>query len=140
MSEFLTELDCDLKKDSDTIWVLNKPLVYYSSLLKATITAPALFNTDFASVPRVPIFYMMFGDRAHREAVNHDLCFCKDAADFIVFDDGLKHDISFMQANGVFREAMKIRGKSFIVRQGMYLGVVLGGYFSFHKRNVMDKL
>jgi hypothetical protein len=140
MSKFLTGLDCDLKEESDKVWILNSPLEYYSDLLKATITAPATFNTDFASVPRVPVFYMMFGDRAHREAVIHDLLFCKDVSNFVIFDNGLKHDISFMQANGVFREAMKVRKKSFMVRQGMYLGVVLGGYFSFHKRNVMDKL
>jgi hypothetical protein len=140
MSKFLTELDCSLKDNSDNIWVLDKKLVYYSDLLKAIITAPEVFNTDFASVPRVPVIYEMFGDTAHRESVIHDLLFCKNSSDFVVFDDGLKHDISFMQANGVFYEAMVCRGKSYIVRHGMYYGVVAGGYTSFHKRNVMDRL
>jgi Protein of unknown function (DUF1353) len=129
MSKFLTELDCDLKPGSDSIWVVNTPLIYESDIL-GLITVPAQFETDFASVPRVPFIYELFGDKAHREAVIHDYLYRKDSNPVA----------TFMQANNVFYEAMACRGKSFIVRHGMFYGVVIGGYFSYHKMNVMDKI
>lgn len=159
MSKFLTELDCDLKPGSDNIWIINTPLIYQSDLLglitvpkdmEVIVIAPPTFETDFASTPRIPFIYEMFGDRAHREAVIHDYLYRKDS----------KPLVTFMQANNVFFEAMRVRiedrkrsnpekGKlalirtsihEFVVSHGMYWGVVLGGYFSYHKKNVADKL
>ena len=138
MSQFLTELDCELR-DDDCIWVLKKPLVYKSDLV-GIITAPEGFEMDFASVPRLPIIYSLFGDRAHREAVIHDLNYRIDAANFINFKDGIPKEMTFSLANDVFLEGMTCRKKSAIVRYGMYWGVCLGGKSSFHKRKVMDKL
>jgi Protein of unknown function (DUF1353) len=128
MSKFLTELDADLREDSDEIWVVKSPLVYQSDVLQATFTVPAGFQTDFASVPRLPFIYMAFGDRAHREAVLHDYLYRSDSIPVVTFD----------QANKVFYEAMVVRGKSFIVRHCMYWGVCLGGRPSFHVRKVDD--
>lgn len=129
MSEFKTELDAVLKPCSDSIWIINKPLVYNSDLI-GIFMVPEGFETDFASVPRIPIAYMFFGDTAHREAVLHDYLYRIDSEPVV----------TFMQANKVFLEAMKLRGKSFFVRWAMYMGVVAGGYFSYHKRKVKDKL
>ena len=100
MSKFLTELDARLK-DDDRIWLLDSPLVYESDIL-GLITVPAGFETDFASVPRVPIAYTLFGDRAHRESVVHDYLYRIDAVPPATYD----------QANDVFLEAMECRGKS----------------------------
>jgi hypothetical protein len=138
MSEFLTDLDCRLK-DDDCVWVLDSPLKYQSDSL-GLITVPAGFETDFASVPRMPIIYSMYGDRAHREAVIHDLLYRKDAATCVEFKEGLDKNVTLDQANNVFYEAMKCRGKSWIVRHGMYWGVCAGGRFSYHKKNVSDKI
>ena len=138
MSQFLTELDCELR-DDDCIWVIKKPLVYLSDLV-GIITVPEGFETDFASVPRLPIIYSLFGDRAHRESVIHDLNYRIDASDFINFKDGVKREMPFDLANEIFYESMLSRGKSWIVRHGMYWGVCLGGKDCFHKRKVMDKL
>ena len=139
MSEFLTEMDCTSLEDSDKIWRLNKPLIFQSDIL-GKITAPAWFHTDFASVPRIPIFYMLYGGRAHHEGIIHDLLYRRDAADYIEFNEGMKHEVTFSQANQVFFEAMTARHKSFAVKYGMTTGVYIGGWFSFHKRNVMDRL
>ncbi|MFH2076618.1 MAG: DUF1353 domain-containing protein, partial [Pseudomonadota bacterium] len=67
MSKFLTELDARLVKD-DRIWKLDSPLIYESDLL-GLIEVPEGFETDLASVPRVPFVYMLWGGKAHREGV-----------------------------------------------------------------------
>ena len=134
-SEFLTELDFRMKEGSDSIYILDNPLIYYSSYLKSLgldpiVRAEAGFNTDLASVPRVPIIYAMWGGRAHREAVIHDFLFRTDSIP----------EVSFSSANWVFLEAMKARGKPFYIRHPMYLGVSCGSLSYYHKRLVGDKL
>jgi len=126
--EFKTELDARLK-DDDTIWVLDSPLVYYSDIV-GEITVPAGFETDFASVPRVPIAFTLYGNRAHREGVIHDYLFRKDS----------KPLVGFSRANRVFLEAMECRGKPWYVRYPMYSAVCAFSYLCYHKRNVEDKL
>jgi len=81
-------------------------------------------------VPRVPIFYEMWGNRAHREAVLHDYLYRKDS----------KPVVTKAQADSIFLEAMKSTGKSWYLRYPMYLGVVLGGSDAYHKRKVGDVL
>lgn len=124
MSKFLTELD--LRIINDDLWKLDSPLIYESDLLECLIIVPKGFVTDLASVPRVPIAYWFWGGRAHREAVLHDFLFRIDAIP----------EATFMQANGVFLEAMEVRKKRWSIRYPMYFGVVAGGYCSYHKRKV----
>lgn len=126
-SQFLTGLGIRLK--DDCIWILESRLVYYSELLGVEVRVPTGFETDFASVPRVPIAYMFYGGRCHREAVIHDYLYRIDSVPAV----------EFTVANDVFLEAMKSRGKSWGVRYPMYWGVCSGGYFSYHKKSVLDK-
>lgn len=126
---FLTDLDAKLKDGSDSIWVICSPLIYYSPIA-GIIEVPVGFETDFASVPRVPIVYALYGNRAHREGVVHDYLFRK----------GSIPRVSFMTANKVFLEAMDCRGKAFYVRYPMYSAVCAFSYPCYHKRNVEDKL
>ncbi len=130
MSKFLTELDARLK-DDDKIWILDSPLIYQSEILAGfNVEIPAGFETDFASVPRLPFFYTLFGDRAHREAVVHDYLYRSDSIPLVAFST----------ANSVFLEAMACRGKSWFIRWPMFLGVKFGGHASYHKRKVGDFL
>ena len=128
VAEFLNDLDARLK-DDDKIWIIDSPLVYISDIL-GKITVPLGFETDFASVPRVPLFYTLFGDRAHRESVVHDMLYRMDALP----------TATRKQADKVFLEAMKCRGKSWFVRYPMYWGVRAGGLPSYHKRKIGDQL
>ena len=128
MSKFLNELDCHLKNDK--IWVLNNPLFYYSDILQKIICIPKGFETDLSSVPRVPFVYWFWGGRTHREGVLHDYLYRKDSVPIV----------RFSTANQVFCEAMRSRKKSIFVRIPMYLGVVIGGWPCYHKKNVFDKL
>lgn len=128
MAEFLTELVASLLWDDKT-WQLHEPLIYRSDIA-GLIIAPAAFQCDFASVPRIPIIYELWGNRAHREAVIHDLMYCTDSFPLV----------SFGLANKIFLEAMVARSKPWYVRQPMYRGVQLAGYPHYHKRKVIDVL
>lgn len=55
-------------------WSLVVPLIYDSAIY-GRIIVPQGFETDFASVPRLPLAFLFFGDRVHAPAVIHDwLC------------------------------------------------------------------
>lgn len=127
-ARFLSDLKAKLK-DEDRIWVLEWPLVYYSPVI-GMIEVPVGFETDFASVPRLPIAYTLYGDRAHREGVVHDYLFRADATP----------SASYSTANKVFLEAMECRGKAWFIRWPMYLAVCAFSWPCFHKRKVTDKL
>lgn len=128
MSQFLTPLD-GRWLDDDRFMLLS-PLIYESGLLRRTtglkgdladgiLPIPAGFVTDFASVPRVPIVYTLFGDRAHHESVPHDFLY-------------QTHLTTKPVADKLFREAMVARGKPGYIVEGMYWGVVLGGRSSYN--------
>lgn len=123
-------LSAELKEGGDKIWVMSKPLKYYSELLKELIIIPQSFETDFASVPRLPIAYAAWGDKAHREAVVHDYLYRIDS----------KPLVTRSQANSIFLEAMNSTEKSWYIKYPMYMGVVLGGWATWHKRKVMDRI
>ena len=125
--EFITPLECEAC--SDTVWRLTKPLVYYSALA-GVVFVPTGFETDFASVPRLPIVYALYGNRAHHEGVIHDYLFRK----------GCEPLVSFDVANKVFLEAMEVRGKSALVRYPMYWAVCLFSRPFFQQRGVLDRL
>ena len=119
MSGFKTPLkvECldDLSNDGRGIWKVLEPFEYYSDLLGKSVIVEAGFLTDFASVPRAPLTYYLFGDRAHKSAVIHDWLFhhhefCDEAT-----------------ANKVLLEAMEIEGISRFNRWSIYAGVRVGG-------------
>lgn len=112
-SKFLTSLDARCLDDGH-LWVLLSDLVYQSKLLQTVITVPKGFHTDFASVPRLPIAYWFFGNRAHHESVPHDWIY-------------QTHCFTKKEADRVFLEAMIVRNKSWFIRQPMYRAVYLGG-------------
>lgn len=122
MSKFLNDL-C-LRDLTDSKWALTCDLQYQSDLLKCVVTIPSGFITDLASVPRVPILFPLWGDRAHYESVVHDYLYCVDSIPTVSESD----------ANSVFLEAMEVRGKSWGIRYPMYWGVCIGGFTRFHKK------
>lgn len=129
-TQFLTALSAELKEGSDKIWIVNKPLKYYSVILQQLIVIPPGFETDLASVPRLPIVYSIWGAKAHREAVLHDYLFRSDS----------KPVVTFMQANRLFLEAMHATNKPWYISYPMYSAVVIGSRGLFHRRKVTDKL
>jgi len=99
----------------DDRWLLISPLLYESDIA-GTIVVPAGFTTDFASVPRLPVAFMLFGDEAHPAATVHDYLYrCTR--------------VSRATADKVFLEAMSVTGLGW-KRWPMYWAVRLfGGAF-----------
>lgn len=87
------------------------------------IIIPKGFQTDFASVPRVPIVFMLYGDRAHHESTLHDYLYRTNSIPIV----------TRAEADNYFKEAMISRGKSWGIYYPMYLGVRLGGGSAYHK-------
>lgn len=129
-SRFLTE--CVLVHVSDSLKRLAYPLEFESESLGRVITVPRDFETDLASVPRLPFAYLLFGGVGDPAAVLHDYAYSG------------REQITREQADALFREALgaldsaSLAGKSsvtkavagawFSLRRGaMWLGVRVGG-------------
>lgn len=125
MSRFLTDLAVlcidDLAASGRGFWKITSPLVYQSDILGKTITVEPGFLTDYASVPRVPVAYLLFGDTSHKAAVLHDWLFHHHE----VCDEPT--------ANQVLLEASKVEGIQAWRRTGIYLGVKLDGRTSWEE-------
>jgi hypothetical protein len=96
-SQFLTPLEVreleDTSADGRGTWQLLAPLVYQSEMAGRTFTVPAGFVTDYASVPRVPLVFLLFGDCGHPAAVLHDHRYSM-------------HDVTRETADLLFHEAL----------------------------------
>lgn len=104
-------------------WVVLSELVFDSEVLARRITVPAGFKSDFASVPRIPFAYMLFGGIGQRAAVAHDYA----------YSTGI---IPREQADGMFREALRACGVSAWKAALMYAGVRLMGGSHYTKEPV----
>lgn len=69
MQRFPTPLQVELQ--TDHTWRLLAPFSYLDPD-HGRIDVPAGFETDFASVPRLPWLFVLFGDVGHAAAVIHD--------------------------------------------------------------------
>ena len=115
-SRFLSDLDmreADRDVDNDR-WRLCAPLIYESDVANRIITVPAEFETDLASVPRLPLVYWLCGGRANKPAVVHDFLYSKGI---------VPREI----ADAVFLEAMGVVGVPTVYRRLMWAGVRVGG-------------
>lgn len=114
MSQFLTGLSVRLVSipagGGRGLWELTSPLMYQSDVAGATIAVPRGFHTDFASVPRIPIAYMLAGNTAHDAAVVHD---------YLYTTGEFPRDV----ADKVFLEAMGVAGIPAWRRYAMYYAV-----------------
>jgi hypothetical protein len=116
---FLSALEVECVDDTASsgrgIWRLTAPLRYYSDVLGRQIEIEVGFLTDYASVPRIPFAYWLFGDTSHRAAVVHDWLY-------------RHHEVcSRAQADDVLMEAMTVEGIPRWRRAGIYAGVRVGG-------------
>lgn len=72
------------------------------------------FTTDFASVPRLPVVYMLFAGKAKKSAVFHDFLYTTQP-------------FSRLDADVAFLDAMEAEGLDLFTRMAMYRGVRIGG-------------
>jgi hypothetical protein len=115
MSRFLTRCVLEVADDQDDgKWILRETLTYLSEVARRTIDVPAGFQTDLASVPRLPLVYLLCGDCAREAAVVHDYLYTT-------------HQVDRATADAVLREASAVTGVPWWRRTLMYWGVRAGG-------------
>ena len=113
-SEFLTKLRDERVSLGTKDRVLLAPLVYYSALLADLVIVPTDFVTDYASVPRAPLTYWLFGGVGDEAAVVHD---------FLYETGAVPRDV----ADEVYGEALAACGVSSWHRGPMVLAVRVFG-------------
>ena len=128
MSRFLSDLDTRLVDESGDIHQLLAPLEYESDYMMRTIVVPKDFRTDFASVPRLPLAFLLVGGKGKRAAVVHDFLYSGGI-------EGVSRDV----ADRVFGEALLASGYSKWVAGLMYAGVRFGGESRFTGPNLAQE-
>lgn len=118
MSKFINELKVDELEDNSNdgrgTWRLLEPLIYQSDYVGKTIVVPEGFVTDFASVPRLPVAFLLAGGCGHKAAVIHDWLYTS-------------HEVSRADADKVLGEALEASGQPTWRAMLMYAGVRIGG-------------
>lgn len=118
MARFLTPLAMEQVREAHETgngrpWMrLTAPLVYESDLV-GPVAVPAGFQTDLASVPRVPLAWWLTGGHGNRAAVVHD---------WLLDQPGLTR----RTCDRVFREALVASGAPGWRTWLMYAGVRIG--------------
>lgn len=76
MGAFKTQLKVERlpNKGNRKQWMLLDWLIYDSKTV-GLILVPPKYVTDFASVPRLPLIYLVFGGRSDEEATLHDFLY-----------------------------------------------------------------
>lgn len=115
-----------MEKISPGIYKVLEDFPYQSRRLDTVLFVPKGFVTDLASVPRLPIVYMLTGGTSDEAAVIHDFLYQKH----YYIKDGKPKKLSRRQADLVFMEANSINEPRWRVEM-MYLGVRAGGWNSW---------
>ena len=121
MAEFLTELEVKVLHETEggrSLWQLAHPLVYQSDILKEPVCVSEGFVTDFASVPRIPVVYLLMNDVGQPAAVIHDYLY-------------RFHPCTRAEADAVLEEALKVLGVSWWRRKSMWAAVRLAGWGAY---------
>lgn len=109
------------------IWLTLAPLRYQSAQLGKVVVVPTEFITDRASVPRLPLAWLVAGNKATRPAVIHDFPY---QFGYWIIEDGSKLYVTRQTTDEVFYEAMRadpISGTNSVTRWLMYRAVRGGG-------------
>lgn len=115
MSNFIGDLIVKLVADDESgLWELQQSFGFKSDVAGVTITAPIGHQTDFCSVPRVPIAYVMLADRARKSGTIHDRLY-------------VTHELPREMADKVLREMLLLDGVGEIEAEEFYLAVRAGG-------------
>lgn len=117
MGEFKTKL---IVESDGKDWVLSRPLVFDSDWY-GLIEVPIGFKSDFASVPRIPFVYSLFGNQSHSAAIIHDFLYSGQTK------------LSRKAADKIFEEAMKSRNQSTWRRKCMFWAVRIFAGFAYKK-------
>jgi Protein of unknown function (DUF1353) len=112
---FEADSSVDVREIDDTTWAILRPLVYHGT--KDDFDVPVDQHTDFASVPRVFVWFLPRYGRYTKAAVLHDYLWS------VAVPAGR---ISRVDADGLFRQAMRELGVPFLRRWIMWAAVRWG--------------
>jgi hypothetical protein len=108
----------DVEQVTQTRWQLLATLTYIG--FHEHFTIPVGTDTDFASVPRVFVWFIPTYGKYTKAAILHD-ALCRLAKE---------RRFSRREADGVFRQAMRLQGVDFLRRWVMWAAVRIGGAWS----------
>lgn len=118
MARFLTRLIVEqvssTEADDRGVWRLVAPLLYQSDVYGHIIHVPRGFQTDFASVPRLPFAFALVGDTGQAAATVHDYAYAT-------------HFTTRRVSDAILLEALKATGIPWFRRWPIWLGVRLFG-------------
>ena len=121
MDRFLLPLQVELLTDRKT-WRLLAPFSYADPDF-GEIYVPAEFETDFASVPRLPVVFELVGAYGHAAATLHDWLYRRGS-------------LKRAEADRVFYNALRSSGIARWRAWLMYGGVRLGGFGAYPTKRV----
>src|SRR3972149_2988028 len=119
-------------KNGRPLWGTRAPLPHRSDLLQTTIIVPSEFITDVASVPRLPLVWLIAGGRGTRSAVVHDAAYQFGFWWIINQDSGrwVRYEVNKSLTDEVFHESLladPISGAGRVRAWEMYQAVRWGG-------------
>ena len=128
MGKFKTKLR--VEKESERCWRLLEPLVYESDTI-GTIIVDAGFETNFASVPRLPLMFWAFGGVGDEAATLHDWLYRKDHTQSTGHERVIDRETADKVLRGVIIECLTKDGtsklKANLIAWAMWAGVRIGG-------------
>ena len=128
MGKFKTKLR--VEKESERCWKLLEPLVYESDTI-GTIIVDAGFETNFASVPRLPLMFWAFGGVGDEAATLHDWLYRKDHTQSTGHERVIDRETADKVLRGVIIECLTKDGtsrlKAKMIAWAMWAGVRIGG-------------
>jgi uncharacterized protein DUF1353 len=107
-------------------WITERRFRLESEAAQRIIEVPAEFVTDFASVPRLPLAYLIAGNRCPQAALPHDFLYQHPD-----FDDRALGDAVFLEAAGITQPELGIEAEDPTVRRMMYAGIRAGGWWAW---------
>lgn len=107
LSKLQVSLECEDCRRGRSEWVVDAPLIYHSSVTIKRYTVPIGFVTDFASVPRIPFAFTIFGDTVHAPACLHDWLYStklesRDVADVILYEAMMATKVPKWKAKAIY--------------------------------------
>jgi len=120
-------------QDGKTIFDLHEPLEWTNGVKKVTV--PVLFQCDLASVPRLPLAYLMVGGMGEVGGLCHDYLYREGAT---LIDGLVTREPTRKEADDIFLTILGEEGVSWWKRKAMYYAVRIGAGKNWHKRKVME--
>jgi hypothetical protein len=113
---FINSLYCEELDDVNWMLIADFIVDADTAVSSRRITVPIGFQTDFASVPRIPVVFELYGNKAHEPAVVHD---------YLYSLGGTEADREY--ADNVLRAGIIAKNEGNDVAEAIYLGVRAGG-------------